>query len=303
MAFADGLTDSELDDDLIAKLPYRLVDGRNDSGIMVTTHVLFNDWDWHGSGDTPLYKVPYIILSQIESMDSIESDLSSLLEDLKTSPTIDAADYLLQFMVTDGTTTYAILPPESSSGSYEIIDISANPKLANFRWVENATVNRAELQDRPTGVERWNLMPCDLKDLRFTKAYESPDRLSEFIGLRNTTKDSTDEELESIYEAAHELYEERTRDGSTWQTMHSVVYGANGLEHLFVQENWDKDYSANKSVDLTDYAEKTDLQDLQTKTITDSAGYFTTDTVEGALAEIGAELAGINTLIGSGVIT
>lgn len=40
----------------------------------------------------------------------------------------------------------------------------------------------------------------------------------------------------------------------------------------------------------------------QTKAITDTGGYFTTDTVEGALQEIGAELAGINTLIGSGVI-
>lgn len=54
---------------------------------------------------------------------------------------------------------------------------------------------------------------------------------------------------------------------------------------------------------LDDYSLKSDLQDLQSKTITDSAGYFTTDTVEGALAEIGAELAGVNTLLGSGVIT
>ena len=42
---------------------------------------------------------------------------------------------------------------------------------------------------------------------------------------------------------------------------------------------------------------------LQTKSITDTGGYYTTDTVEGALQEIGAELAGVNTLIGSGVIT
>ena len=42
---------------------------------------------------------------------------------------------------------------------------------------------------------------------------------------------------------------------------------------------------------------------LQTSSITDSGGYFTTDTVEGALQEIGAELAGINTLLGSGEIT
>ena len=41
---------------------------------------------------------------------------------------------------------------------------------------------------------------------------------------------------------------------------------------------------------------------LMTEAITDAGGYFTTDTVEGALQEIGAELAGINTLIGTGVI-
>ena len=40
---------------------------------------------------------------------------------------------------------------------------------------------------------------------------------------------------------------------------------------------------------------------LQTKSITDSGGHFTSDTVEGALQEIGAELAGINTLLGSGI--
>ena len=40
---------------------------------------------------------------------------------------------------------------------------------------------------------------------------------------------------------------------------------------------------------------------LQSKSITDSGGHFTTDTVEGALQEMGAELAGINTLLGSGI--
>lgn len=42
---------------------------------------------------------------------------------------------------------------------------------------------------------------------------------------------------------------------------------------------------------------------FQSKSIEDSGGYFSADTVEGALQEIGAELSGINTLLGSGVIT
>lgn len=48
---------------------------------------------------------------------------------------------------------------------------------------------------------------------------------------------------------------------------------------------------------------QTAIAPLQTKAITDTGGYYSTDTVEGALQEIGSELAGVNTLIGSGVIT
>lgn len=242
MAFSPGLTDTELNDELIGQLPYRLVDGCNDYGIRVSTHVLFNDWGWQGTGSTPLYKLPYIILSQLQTLDDLEEQLSGILGDLYAPPLVSEQGYLTQFLVTDGVRSFALMPPESASGAYEVVDISENPKLANFRWVSSQTVSRSELQDRPTGVERWNMMPCELKELRFTKAYEAPTRLSEFIGLRGTDKDSSDAELEAIYDDAHELYERRTRDGSTWQTMHSVVYGSDGIEHLWVQENWGKDY-------------------------------------------------------------
>lgn len=48
---------------------------------------------------------------------------------------------------------------------------------------------------------------------------------------------------------------------------------------------------------------QTVIAPLQTKAITDTGGYYSTDTVEGALQEIGADLAGVNTLLGSGVIS
>lgn len=246
MAFIPGLTNTEFPEELMSQLPYRVLDGVNDSGIMVTTHVLFNDWEWVGSGDMPLYKIPYYILSNLTSIDDIETVLGPVLSELYATPTLIASEYLLQFMVTDGETTYVITPPTTKDGPYSLVDASANAKLSNFRWVADSTVDRADLQDRPTGVERWNLMPCDLKDLRFTKAYESPDRLSEFIGLRGTNKDSTDAELEAIYDDAHDIYETRSRDGLTWQTMHSVVYSANGMEMLCVQENWNRDYCTNR---------------------------------------------------------
>lgn len=283
MAFIPGLTNTELPDNLLSQLPYRLLDGINEFGIMVSTHVLFNDWEWRGSGETPLYKVPFLILSSLKSMENIQTVVEPILSELYATPTLLASDYLLQFVVTDGVTTYVITPPTSEDGQYSLVDATANPKLANFRWVSNATVAREELQNRPTGVERWNMMPCPLKDLRFTKAYEEPTRLSEFIGLRDTDKDSSDEELESIYEAARQLYETRTRNGVTWQTMHSVVYSAKGIEMLCVQENWDRNYcgavaeSSGESVTDDDVVEAAASSSFIIPASVDGAVLFTID--------------------------
>lgn len=176
------------------------------------------------------------MLSRVKSMATINTDLSGVLDNLFATEAM--GDYLIQCLVTDGTTTYAILPPTSDNQSFVIQNITANPKLTNFRWVNSTTVVRADLQTRPTGVERWNAMPCPLAELRFTKAYESNTRLSEFIGIDGTTKSSTDAELEAIYTSARAIFLNRARDGQTWQTMHSVVYG-NGMEELWVQENWE----------------------------------------------------------------
>ena len=237
MAFITGLNDGELVESLINQLPYRVVDGRNNNGIMVSTHILYNDWEWAGTGkkNVPLTRLPYMVLTNVKSMATIQQDLAGIIDNLAYVPGM--GEYLLQVLVTDGTTTYAILPPETADGAFVLQEITANPKLTNFRWVASKTVIRADLQERPTGVERFNLMPCALSELAFTLAYQSTARLSEFIGIDHTTKDSTDEELTAIYNRAHVLYENRERNGETWQTMHSVVYGSK-MESLHIQENW-----------------------------------------------------------------
>lgn len=240
-AFINGLTDESLQDEIISQLPYHMVDGINENGIMVSCHIIYDDWNKEWTGDIPLTKLPYLVLKNTKSMATIETDLAEILDNIKVPVLMKTAEYLLQILVTDGTTTY-VLAPDTSSGTYIIIDATSNPKLTNFRWVSDKTVVREELQERPTGVERWNMMPCSLEDLRFTAAYESPTRLSEFIGIEGTTKESTDEELTEIYNTAREEYLIRTRDGKTWQTMCSVVYSSNGIDHLWIQEDWEKDY-------------------------------------------------------------
>lgn len=239
MAFITGLDDGHLDAESIAQLPYRVCDGVNNHGIKVSTHVLFNDWQWDGCGkkSIPLTKLPFLVLSGVKSMATIAQDLSGVLNNLYSPDGLSAMDYLIQILVTDGTTTYAILPPTEADEPYCLQDISSYPKLTNFRWIGGQTVVKTNLQTRPTGIERYNMMPCQLSDLRFTKAYEQPTRLSEFIGLRGTTKDTPDSVLEDIYDLAREIYLNRSRDGLTWHTMHSVVYGSR-MESLCIQENW-----------------------------------------------------------------
>ena len=158
-------------------------------------------------------------------------------------------EYLIQLLITDGTTTYALIPPTNEGESYELVDATEYPKMTNFRYVARGEVSRydMDLQERPTGIERFNAMPCALEDLRFTKGYESPDFLSEFIGINETTKDSTDAELEAIYDLARAKYLTRSRNGETWQTMHSVVYG-DKMEELYIQENWDDNIVSREEV-------------------------------------------------------
>ena len=70
----------------------------------------------------------------------------------------------------------------------------------------------------------------------------------------------------------------------------------------YATQNWVRNQGYQTAQDVNS-AISSATNNLQTRAITDTGGYYTTDTVEGALQEIGGELAGINTLIGSGVIT
>ena len=254
IGFIQGMNDGEIDREKVAQLLYHLVDGRNKYGIMVSTHILFNDWSYDGNGERniSITTLPFHILNELHNIEDIENVLNPYLLNIKIPDQLKEMGYLIQYLVTNGTTTYAILPPESSDGFYSIVNITSNPKLTNFRWVNRANISRSDedIQLHPTGIERWNSVNNNtiLSDLRFTKAYEEPTRLSEFIGLRNTDKNSTDAELTEIYAIAHEKYQTRTRNGELWQTVHSVIYSADKIEHLWVQENYDKDYIIKNNI-------------------------------------------------------
>lgn len=247
ISFIDGLNDGNIlgRNALISQLPYRICDGKNGAGLMVSTHVLFNDFNYYGSGekDVPITMLPFTVLTTMTKVDELSEEVENLLANAEITTGMQDQELLIQVLVTDGTKTMLFTPTEDG---YEYIDISSNPKLTNFKWVDRPAVFRtdSDIQLRPTGIERWNMIDvgASLEELRFTLAYESPTRLSEFIGLRNTTKYTPEEELMRIYEGAHSIYSRRTRNSETWQTMHSVIYSDKGMEELFVQENYNDNY-------------------------------------------------------------
>lgn len=86
------------------------------------------------------------------------------------------------------------------------------------------------------------------------------------------------------------------RNGSKGSTGATGAAGKDGYTPVKGTDYWTADDIAAIQSYINEKAAA-----LQSKSITDSGGHFTTDTVEGALQEIGAELAGINTLLGSGI--
>lgn len=253
MSFVDGLHNGKFQDwdmDKVAQLPNRLVDGINDAGLVVTTHLVFNDnlyTSYVGDNAIPIYQIPSLLLSNCNDITNVRNWITLYGSKISIPESMQQNEYTLIFFIKFKDEVYSLQP---INGSYGLFDLSTQtiPKLTNFvsLGTDNISKSTFNLQNRPTGLERYNLINsgATLEDLRFTKAYENPDRLSEFIGIDGTTKDSSDNWLTSIYEEAKAIYDIRNRDGQTWQTMHSVIYDLTDKTMIVcVQEDWTKEYN------------------------------------------------------------
>ena len=137
MAFLDGLEDGHLEgrDQDIGQLPYRLCDGHNEkTGLMVSTHVLNNDWHFPGSGakNISCTMLPFYVLTTMTDINTLSDEVNNLLENVKVSEAL-----LIQVLVSNGTTTKLFTPDENG---YKYIDITSNPKLTNFNWVNRKII-------------------------------------------------------------------------------------------------------------------------------------------------------------------
>lgn len=255
-------------------IPFRIVDGINEYGVVCNTNVVPNDYgDTTGTTPTGVQTdsictrmIPRFILDRFhtatEAVEYIQQHIS-----LYTSQDLLDMHYELHFMIADMDKTYIL---ETVENTVVVIDVTDTPYMTNFyrygvTFNEDGTVNtpatigaRATdngITDNGAGLERFNYIvanyetmsiPEIMDALKYTNAYKDstdPFWYSEFVSAElGLSVDSTPEDFEeTVVPVAKEAFESRTRSGGeidTWQTVHSCVYDMrNRNVTVIAQEN------------------------------------------------------------------
>lgn len=245
-------------------LPLSIADGHNDAGLcasmnVVPTKTAPNTYE-RTTGTNPtkptlngLMIVRYILDNHTDALHAAE--------DIRDNwnvvmPHTDTFDEELHFLIADKTQTIVL----EFVGNEAVIIQKPDQEgyITNFR-LNGVEYNEYDdlvidtIEPFGQGVERWeeiyngiseyltieNLLN-DLKILYFTHAYNDDRqyyRRTDFAGLHDELTVQAAFDTPSVYDAtlsaAHQAYLDRTRDGQTWQTTHSVVYDIETGECLF----------------------------------------------------------------------
>lgn len=247
--------------DLYKILPFVVLDGINDSGLVCNTNVVpVGDWG-ATTGTTPA-------IAKREEL-SIFMLLRYILDKFGDATT--AVNYIrdyisvysyegfeAHFMIADSVNTYIL---EFINNAVDIMDVTnGRPYMTNF-YIKNSRFNantgkviRTSLTPYGSGVERYELIAANYdsinsvddminfmhKKLKYTNAYDpnvSPYWFTEFVG-GSLTVTSPDSAFANIVATAQSRFKSRTReDGNTWQSVHSVTYDiSNRIMYVIPQE-------------------------------------------------------------------
>lgn len=245
-------------------VPYMLLDGMNDSGLIAEINVVptgdkgITTGTNPGADDLCAIMIPRYVLDNAGSVDEA-------IEILRTK-NIYAADsdvmhQEFHFMIADSTKTVEI---EFVENELVVIDnfVGDKPIVTNF-YLDGYTGTRASLTDYAAGIERQQIL-CDgyddamteddmielMKSVWYTKAYsedETPIWYSEFNGryqtFGNLTKDSPASAYTGILEYVRGLYADRSRDTAlTWHTVHTSVYDRDKKKLTIIAQETDVRY-------------------------------------------------------------
>lgn len=264
-------------------LPSMMLDGINEYGVGAsinvvpaeksTERVIPTEETLDYIGDIMIVRY---ILDNFQTAAAAVDFISKHVEIIMTKYLIDN-DELIHCLVTDAFGDAYII--EFAYNKVQIIkpDISAMTNFYLFETVLNSdnTVYTPATQDathgamktnkiteRGMGLERFNIIAADydsidsvakmralLDKLKYTRCYPSspiaadPAWLTEAVGFRGLTVESTPQEYAPVVEIMDGYYKNRERgDGLTWQTVHASVYDIRNRKlYIRVQEK-DTDY-------------------------------------------------------------
>lgn len=267
-----------LEDDVVASgasmdeyniLPFLLVDGINDAGLVMSVNVVPA-----GDKGENLYTYPYgekeaeicttmlprYILDRFDSAETAATWVSNHAALFVPQHMADLG-YEVHFLIADKSSAWVV---ELVDGRAEAIDATGHPVIANFHThgvtynedgrVETPATGNAHTVNNVTlhgaGLERHNIAIGGLADagtvhgmrelldrLLYTRTYKTsghaadPRWDTEFIGmLPELTVESPDSAFDAVYDAVGEAYTLRDRSNPLfWQTVHSSVYDMDNL--------------------------------------------------------------------------
>lgn len=229
-------------------VPFLLRDGVNDAGLVCEINVVPLGDMGKTTGTNPegedlcATMIPRFVLDNAGSVD----EAIELLESRNIFCVYgDGLEEELHFLLSDGTRTVEI---EFISNEMVVVEnfVDDKPIVTNF-YLYGFDGTKESLTPYAAGVERYHILADGfdsvhtendmaelMKRVWYTNAYsdaQNPVWYSEFVGdytdtpfAVNLTKYSSEEDFYPVFSYAAAQYRNRTRDGATWQTVHSAVY-------------------------------------------------------------------------------
>lgn len=262
--------------DIYRVLPFSLVDGLNEEGVVVSCHFLPSNEHTIGTNINSHTKIPsnFLVRYILDNYATAREAMIAIRNDLNIYSPQRGETHL---MIADKTETYYIT---FIKNNVKIIKLDERPFITNFNIeglqliVDNANnidnansiVNTSSIDEYSTGVERYNIINKEyesinsldtsinlLKKLNYVNTYSQdtdPFWYSEYVSRENNLSlldiETNKSKFLPIIEKEISKFENRSRDQTnenygTWHTKHSVVYNIEDLKiYLSNQENFDE---------------------------------------------------------------
>ena len=261
-AVTEAMIDAQMDSPFYDVIPFMLLDGINDSGLMCEINVTTGEKGItrgtnEAGEDLFAAMIPRYVLDYASTVDEAVQLLQNrnifcaYSDDLKEE---------FHFMISDKDKSVVI---EFVDNVMVVIDtfVDGKPIMTNF-YLDGYNGTRESLTPYAMGIERYAILSDGydavynvdtMRDLmlkvKYTKAYsteENPTWYSEFAGnwptFGNLTKDSPPEAYVPILMYVRDLFAHRERDGATWHTVHEAVYDIRNKTVLLIPQEGEHEY-------------------------------------------------------------